>query len=96
MSSSSLLIVILVSAVLATALIITSRSRKKRKSGNREALRQRLRPITLHDEATIDRLIQFERNELKRKGRPQESIENLMTRAIERWERDNASAAPLY
>ena len=25
-----------------------------------------------------------------------ESIESLMTRAIERWERDNASAAPLY
>lgn len=82
--------------VLAVTVTLVLRSRKKQKSSQREALRQRLRLITIYDEAKIERLIEFERDELKRKGRPPESIESLMTRAIERWERDNASAAPIY
>jgi uncharacterized membrane protein len=90
----SLLIGFLLS--LSVALILVMRSRTKRKFSQREALRQRLRHITIYDEAKIDRLIEFERDELKRKGRLPESVESLMTRAIERWERDNASAAPLY
>ena len=82
--------------VLVVASILALQVWKKRKSPQREALRQRLRLITLYDEEKIDRLIEFEHDELERKGRHQESIENLMTRAIERWERDNASAAALY
>lgn len=58
---------------------------KRIKTANLEALRQRLRHITLYDEAKIDRLIEFERDELKRKNRPQEPVDSLMTRAIERW-----------
>jgi hypothetical protein len=50
----------------------------------------------LYDEAKIDRLIELERDELTRKGRREETVEDLMERAIERWERDNAGAAPLY
>jgi hypothetical protein len=50
----------------------------------------------MYDEAKIERLIEFERDELKRKGRPEEVLEDLMQRAIARWERDNAGAAPLY
>ena len=82
--------------VLVVTSIFAMRGWKKRKSSQREALRQRLRLMTLYNEAKIERLIEFECDELKRKGRPQESIENLMTRAIDRWERDNASAASLY
>jgi hypothetical protein len=70
--------------------------RSKHKALRREALKQRLRNITFHDQAKANRLIEFERTELKRKGRPEESAEDLMQRAVERWERDNASAASLY
>jgi hypothetical protein len=58
-------------------------------SGQAEALRQRLRLPTMYDEAKIDRLIQFERDEQKRKGEREAAVENLMERAIERLERDN-------
>jgi hypothetical protein len=42
-----------------------------------------------YDEAKIDRLIHFERDELKRKGGSEATVEDLMERAIERWEREN-------
>jgi hypothetical protein len=54
-----------------------------------ESLRQRLRIIVTYDEAKIDRLIDFERAELRRKGQPEASEQVLMTNAIERWEREN-------
>jgi hypothetical protein len=50
----------------------------------------------LYDEAKIDRLIEFERDELKRKGQREEAVEDLMERAIGRFERDNAGTASLY
>jgi hypothetical protein len=78
----------------AAGMFIVMRSR--RKASRRAYLKQRLRNITFHDQAKTDRLIDFERTELKRKGRPEESIEDLMQRAVERWERDNAAAASIY
>jgi len=42
-----------------------------------------------YEEAKIDRVIDFERNELKRKGEREATVENLMERAIGRWEREN-------
>jgi hypothetical protein len=45
--------------------------------------------ITLHDEAKIDRLIAFERDELRRKKLPEDTVEGLLERALGRWERDN-------
>jgi hypothetical protein len=84
---------LLVASAVAVAFAVRrSRSRDSR----REALKQRLRNITFHDQAKTNRLIEFEREELKRKGRPEEAVEDLMQRAIERWERDNASTASLY
>ena len=50
----------------------------------------------MYDEAKIDRLIEFERDELKRKGAHEATLEDLMERAIGRWERDKAGTAPLY
>lgn len=44
----------------------------------------------LHDEAKAVRLVQFELDELKRKGIPEIPIVALIKRATERWERDNA------
>jgi hypothetical protein len=87
------LIVGLVAVSLAVIGIGVSR---RRNSSRLKAFEQRLRNITFHDQAKADRLIAFERDELKRKGRPEEPLEALMERAIQRWERDNASAAPLY
>jgi hypothetical protein len=58
-------------------------------SARRESLRQQLRVITLHDEAKIDRLIAFERDELRRKRLPEDTVEGLLERALGRWERDN-------
>ncbi len=55
----------------------------------REALRQNLRIKVTHDEEKIDRLIEIERSELKRKGQLDATVEDLMERAIERWEREN-------
>lgn len=89
-------IVVFVLAVLAVGLVTLNRARNKRRSFRQEALQQRLRNITFHDKEKIDRLIDFERQESLRKGRPQECLEDLMERAIERWERDNASAAAIY
>jgi hypothetical protein len=43
----------------------------------------------MYDEAKIDRLIEFERSELKRMGEGDTTVEDLMERAIGRWERDN-------
>ena len=61
-----------------------------------EATKQNLLVKVMHDEAKLGSLIDFERDELKRNGRPQEPVEALMKRAIGRWERDNAGTAPLY
>jgi len=59
-------------------------------------LRQNLRVKVLYDEAKIDRLVEFERAELARKGQKPADIETLLMAAIERWERDNSRAASLY
>ena|ERR1035438_5119993 len=67
----------------------SSRPSLPSRSGQRETLRQNLRIKVTYDEAKIDRLIQFERDELKRKGEREATVEDLMERAIERWERDN-------
>ena len=88
-------LVVLVAICLAAAVVGVSVARKHR-AARRQSLRQNLRLKLLYDEAKIDRLIDFERNELKRKGRTQESVESLMERAIARWERENAGTAALY
>jgi len=72
-----------------TWLVRLFRGPNSKASDRREGLRQRLRVITLHDEAKIDRLIAFERDELKRKKLPEKTVEDLMERALGRWERDN-------
>jgi hypothetical protein len=65
------------------------RKLKDRPGPRCEALRQNLRIKVTYDEAKIDRLIHFERDELKRKGGSEATVEDLMERAIERWEREN-------
>jgi hypothetical protein len=60
-----------------------------REEPRREGLRQNLRIKVMYDEAKIDRLIEFERSELKRMGESDTTLEDLMERAIARWERDN-------
>jgi hypothetical protein len=72
------------------------RSRIGRRTSHRQALRQRLRKITIHDQVKTDRLIEFERTELIRKGRKKENLDDLMERAIERWERDNTFATSIH
>lgn len=96
MTNTQTLTLIVVLVAVSVAFGIAAVFRSRRKASRREELRQRLRNITFHDQAKASRLIEFERTELKRKGRPDEGLEDLMQRAIERWERDNASAAPLY
>lgn len=59
-------------------------------SAKGQALWQNLLVKVLHDEHKAVRLIQFEHDELSRKGLPDEDMESLMARAIARWERDNA------
>jgi len=88
-------IAVLVVLLLAGTGILLSTNRR-RKHSRRNQLKQRLRNITFHDQAKDDRLVSFEREELKRKGRPEESIEDRMERAVSRWERDNAAADPVY
>jgi cation transport regulator ChaC len=96
MNDTQILTLIASLAAVAVAAGVAFAIRSRHKASRREALKQRLRNITFHDQAKANRLIEFERTELKRKGRPEESMEDLMQRAIKRWERDNASAAPLY
>jgi len=72
-----------------TWLVRLFRGIESRTSARGECLRQRLRVITLHDEAKIDRLIAFERDELRRKRLPDDTVEGLLERALGRWERDN-------
>jgi hypothetical protein len=55
-----------------------------------KSLWQNLLVKVLHDEATALRLVQFEYDELKRKGLPEIPIVDLMRRANERWERENS------
>jgi hypothetical protein len=65
-------------------------SRNRGQSARGETLTKRLRQMTMYDEAKIERLIGLERDELRRKGRREEALEDLMERAVARWERDNA------
>jgi hypothetical protein len=58
-------------------------------AGQLEALRQNLRLKVMYDEAKIDRMIEFERDELKLKGQREDTLEELMARAIARWEQEN-------
>jgi hypothetical protein len=46
--------------------------------------------IALHDLPKAGRLIQIEADELKRKGETGDNLEDLMERAVERWQRENA------
>jgi hypothetical protein len=69
---------------------LSRQSKRPERSGQGEALRQNLRLKVTYDEAKVDRLIEFERTELRRKGLADEGVENLMQRAIARWERENA------
>jgi hypothetical protein len=89
-------LVVLVAICLAAAVVGVSVARKRRRAARRQGLRQNLRLKLLYDEAKIDRLIDFESHELMRKGRTKESVEDLMERAIARWERENAGTAALY
>lgn len=59
-------------------------------------LRQNLRVKVFYDEAKIDRLVEFERDERARKGQKPANVETLLMAAIERWEGDNSRAASLY
>ena len=87
-----LLVLLLFSVVAA----IVSKIRSRRASSRREVLKLRLRKITTHNQAKTDRLIEFERTELIRNRRPKENLDDLMERAIKRWERDNAFAVSIY
>jgi hypothetical protein len=69
---------------------LSRQSKRPERSVQLEALRQNLRLKVTYDEAKVDRLIEFERTELRRKGLADEGVENLMQRAIARWERENA------
>lgn len=59
---------------------------RSRGSSDREVdfLRQNLRVKVTYDEATVDRLIEREREVA-----PEADLEELLRRAIDRWERDN-------
>ena len=87
------LLVLLLVSVVAT---IVSKIRSRSPSSRREVLKRRLRKITTHNQAKTDRLIEFERTELIRTRRPKENLDDLMERAIKRWERDNAFAVSIY
>jgi hypothetical protein len=87
---------LLVLLCLVVGIVGVIRSRKGRRTSRRQALKQRLRNITIHDQAKTDRLIEFERTELIRKGRAKEDLDDLMERAIERWERDNTFATSIH
>lgn len=67
----------------------TSQPQPKAYSVRVEELRQNLRLKVMHDEAKIDNLIELEREELRRNGQWEPTVEDLMQRAIERWEREN-------
>jgi CheY-like chemotaxis protein len=86
------LLVVVPCVAAGTVGIIRSRSTSSR----REGLKRRLRKITIHDQAKANRLIEFERTELIRKRRPKENLDDLMERAIQRWERDNVFAVSIY
>jgi hypothetical protein len=87
------LLLLLLLSVIAT---IVSKIRSRNASTRREVLKRRLRKITTHNQAKTDRLIEFERTELIRQRRPKENLDDLMERAIKRWDRDNAFAVSIY
>lgn len=87
-----LIVLGLLSVVAATVGKIRSRNTLSR----REVLKRRLRTITTHNQVKTDRLIEFERTELIRNRRPKENLDDLMERAIKRWERGNAFAVSIY
>jgi uncharacterized membrane protein len=86
----------LVLVLLCFAAGIVSVIRSRSTSSRREGLKRRLGKITIHDQAKTDRLIEFERTELIRKHRPKENLDELMERAIKRWERNNAFSVSIY
>lgn len=87
---------LLVLVLLSVVATIVSRIRSRSASSRRDLLKRRLRSITTHNQAKTDRLIEFERTELIRNRRPKENLDDLMERAIKRWERDNAFATSIY
>lgn len=89
MNDTQIALVGLAVVCLAAAIVGVRRAREKRGSARGATLRQNLRMKVMYDEAKIDRLIEFEREELKRKGQRETPVEDLMERAISRWERDN-------
>jgi glucose-6-phosphate-specific signal transduction histidine kinase len=88
------LLLLLVLLCLAAGIVGIIRSRST--SSRREELKRRLRKIMIHDQAKTDRLIEFERTELIRKRCPKENLDDLMDRAIKRWERDNVFSVSIY
>jgi hypothetical protein len=90
-------VVLAVATVALVALVWFWKKRTKPGQPNRVAeLRQNLRVKVFYDEAKIDRLVEFERDERIRKGQKAADIETLLMSAIERWERDNSRASSLY
>ena len=96
MQSGQYFVLFLVLVVLCVAAGIVGIIRSRSTSSKREGLKRRLLNITIHDQAKTDRLIEFERTELIRKRRPKENLDDLMKRAIQRWERDNTFATSIY
>jgi hypothetical protein len=91
-------VVFVVAAVAVVALVwFWKKKPAKRSQPIRVAeLRQNLRVKVFYDEAKIDRLVEFERDERVRKGQKPADMETLLMAAVERWERDNSRAASLY
>ena len=83
-------------ALLSVIAVIISKIRSRGASSRREVLKRRLRKITTHNQAKADRLIEYERTELIRQRRPKENLDDLMERAIKRWDRDNAFTVSIY
>jgi hypothetical protein len=66
-----------------------ARPKPREHSPRLKHLKQNLLTKVLHDDATAARLLQFEIDEGRRRGLPEEDSETLLERAIERFERDN-------
>jgi hypothetical protein len=89
---SLLLVVVLLCVVAAIVGIIRARITWSRRENQKRILQR----IMSRNQVKIDRLIEFERAELIRKRLPKENLDDLMDRAIKRWERDNAFAVSIY
>lgn len=90
-------VVVAIAVLAAVALVWFWKKPGRREKLNRVAqLRQNLRVKVFYDEAKIDRLVEFERDERVRKGQKPADLETLLMAAIERWESDNSRANSLY